>query len=128
MTTPTHAIILFAHGARSPVWAEPFERLRALVQARQPDARVALAFLELMTPSLADQVATFVAEGVTTISVVPIFLGQGGHIRRDLPVLIDSLRQTYPQLVLDVATAVGEDEQVLQAIANYCVHVSANKQ
>jgi sirohydrochlorin cobaltochelatase len=123
------AIILFAHGARSPVWAEPFERLRALVQARQPEAQVALAFLELMTPSLADQVAACVGQGVSTVTVVPIFLGQGGHIRRDLPLLIDSLRQTYPQLDLHVATAVGEDEQVLHAIANYCVDVaSVNKE
>ncbi len=120
------AIILFAHGARSPTWAEPFERLRLLVQDKQPDKKVALAFLELMTPSLADQVAVFVSEGVTTISVIPVFLGQGWHIRRDLPVLIDTLRQAYPQIILQVATAVGEDEQVLQAIASYCVMVASN--
>lgn len=118
------ATILFAHGARSPVWAEPFERLRALVQSRQPERQVALAFLELMTPTLADQVATFVAQGVTSIAIVPVFLGQGGHIRRDLPLLITSLRQAHPHVTLHVATAVGEDDGVLQAIADYCVAIS----
>jgi sirohydrochlorin cobaltochelatase len=119
------AIILFAHGARSAIWAQPFERLRDLVSAQQPESRVALAFLELMTPSLPDQVASFVAEGITTISVVPVFFGQGGHIRKDLPLLIDDLRAQYPGLDVRVAQAVGENEQVLQAIASYCVAVSA---
>jgi sirohydrochlorin cobaltochelatase len=119
------AIILFAHGARSSIWAQPFERLRDLVSAQQPESRVALAFLELMTPSLPDQVASFVAEGITTISIVPVFFGQGGHIRKDLPLLIDDLRAQYPGLDVRVAQAVGENEQVLQAIASYCVAVSA---
>lgn len=119
------AIILFAHGARSAIWAQPFERLRDLVSAQQPESRVALAFLELMTPSLPDQVASFVAEGITTISIVPVFFGQGGHIRKDLPLLIDDLRAQYPGLDVRVAQAVGENEQVLQAIASYCVAVSA---
>ena len=28
-----HGIVLFAHGARDPRWAEPFERLRSQVKA-----------------------------------------------------------------------------------------------
>jgi len=48
----TRSLILFAHGARAASWAAPFERLRALVQARAPEVPVSLAFLELMEPRL----------------------------------------------------------------------------
>jgi sirohydrochlorin cobaltochelatase len=32
----SQSLILFAHGARDPAWAAPFERLRALTQAAMP--------------------------------------------------------------------------------------------
>ena len=41
----TRSIILFAHGARDPEWARPFERLRASLVARSPSTPVALAYL-----------------------------------------------------------------------------------
>ena len=44
----SRAMILFAHGARDPAWATPFERLRQLIRDILPDATVSLAFLELI--------------------------------------------------------------------------------
>jgi hypothetical protein len=51
------ALVLFAHGARAASWAAPFERLRELTRRSLPDVAVSLAFLELMTPRLPDEVA-----------------------------------------------------------------------
>jgi sirohydrochlorin cobaltochelatase len=115
------ALVLFAHGARSASWAAPFERLRALVQARAPDADVSLAFLELMEPRLPDQVGALLARGIEDVTVVPVFLGQGGHVLRDLPAMLAALRTAHPQLRLRVAGAVGEDPAVLDAMATYCL-------
>jgi sirohydrochlorin cobaltochelatase len=120
------ALILFAHGARAASWAAPFERLRALVQARLPDTTVALAFLELMTPRLPELVAELAAGGVTALTVVPVFLGQGGHVLRDLPLMLGALQAQHPQLVIELAGAVGEDPAVLQALSDYCVAASAH--
>ncbi|HEY5800141.1 MAG TPA: CbiX/SirB N-terminal domain-containing protein [Burkholderiaceae bacterium] len=114
------ALILFAHGARDPRWAEPFLRLRDLVAAQRPDAAVSLAFLELMQPSLPDAVAAVAAAGAGSVTVVPVFLGQGGHVRRDLPALVETLRGAYPQVVFSTAEAVGENASVLAAMAAYC--------
>ncbi|OJY19349.1 CbiX/SirB N-terminal domain-containing protein [Pandoraea sp. 64-18] len=113
-------IVLFAHGSRDPRWAEPFERLRDKLSARRPDADVQLAFLELMTPNLGDAVATMTSQGTFDITLVPVFLGQGGHVRRDLPALADACRAAHPQLDLRVSAAIGEDDTVLDALADYC--------
>ena len=86
-----------------------------------PDCAVSLAFLELMTPSLADEVESLLARGIDDITVVPVFLGQGGHLLRDLPAIADKLRATHPHLRLTVAGAVGEDPGVQAAMAAYCV-------
>ena len=68
-----HALILFAHGARDPRWAEPFQRLQEITQAQLPHTTVALAFLEFMTPDLPTLVAQLVASGCNAVTVVPIF-------------------------------------------------------
>ncbi len=115
------AMILFAHGARDPRWAAPFERLQQLSQAQLPDIAVSLAFLELMSPRLPETVAQLVENGCEELTVVPVFLGQGGHVLRDLPDLMAQLTLDYPQLRIKVAQAVGENAQVLNAIAQYCV-------
>jgi sirohydrochlorin cobaltochelatase len=116
-----HALVLFAHGARDPRWAAPFERLRGLVQAQRPDTVVSLAFLELMEPRLPELVPQLIAKGCDRITVVPVFLGQGGHVLRDLPLMVDGLRDAHPGVALKVVEAVGEDAAVLNAIAQYCV-------
>ncbi|VXB63636.1 Cobalamin (Vitamin B12) biosynthesis CbiX protein [Burkholderia sp. 8Y] len=116
----THGIILFGHGARDPRWAEPFERLAAKLRALRGDP-VSLAFLELMTPDLPTAVATQVADGCDTITVVPVFFGQGGHVRRDLPEVVTQCRAAHPGVAIQCATAVGEDDAVLDAVAAYCV-------
>lgn len=117
----TRALILFAHGARAASWAAPFERLRELTAARMPGVNVSLAFLELMEPRLPGHVAALAAGGVTGITIVPVFLGQGGHLLRDLPLMVEELRASHPQLAIDVAGAVGEDPGVLNAMTDYCV-------
>ena len=114
------ALVLFAHGARAASWAEPFQRLRDLTAARRPDCAVSLAFLELMTPSLPDEVGAQVALGARDITIVPIFLGQGGHLLRDLPQLLDHLRVAHPDVTFRTVPAVGEDPGVLAAMAAYC--------
>lgn len=121
------ALVLFAHGARDPRWAAPFERLQKIVQAQQPDVAVALAFLELMTPSLPALVEQLVQDGCGEVTVVPVFLGQSGHVLRDVPPLVDGLRSKYPGLTLKLAGAVGEDADVLNAIAQYCIGALAQQ-
>jgi len=115
------ALVLFAHGARSASWAEPFERLRDMVAERAPDVDVSLAFLELMSPRLPEQVAALAAQGVDDVTVVPVFLGQGGHVLRDLPLILDEMRHAHPGLAIRAVGAVGEDPTVLRAMTDYCL-------
>lgn len=122
ITASKHGMILFGHGARDARWKEPFTRLAGkLAASRGNAAPVDLAFLELMTPGLPEAIDTQAAQGCTAITVVPVFFGQGGHIRRDLPALIAQCQAAHPDLRIDCATAVGEDDGVLDAIVQYCL-------
>ncbi len=113
------AIILFGHGARDSRWREPFDRLASLWRDQHADTPVELAFLEMMQPSLEEAVATLATRGSTEITVVPVFFGQGGHLRNDFPVLLDECRSKFPNIQLSATPAVGEDLAVLQAIIDF---------
>mgnify|MGYP001352930625 CR=1 FL=1 len=115
------ALILFAHGARDPEWANPLRRVRDAIRTREPAQRVELAFLEFMSPTLAECVDALVADGVYSIQIVPMFLAQGGHVKRDVPHMIAALKAAHPRLELRLAEPVGEAEAIVQAMAEYAL-------
>jgi len=113
------AIILFGHGARDQRWREPFDRLAELWREQHPHTPVELAFLEMMEPSLEQAVSTLRAKGALEVTVVPVFFGQGGHLRNDFPVLLEKCQSQVPEMQLRATCAVGEDMAVLQAIVDF---------
>jgi sirohydrochlorin cobaltochelatase len=114
---PLSGLILFAHGARDPRWATPFEAVASRVQQARPLSPVRLAFLEFMRPGLVEAGQQLVALGCRHVAVLPMFLGAGGHVRKDLPLLMDELRTTHPQVVFNLHAAVGEIDSVVDAMA-----------
>jgi sirohydrochlorin cobaltochelatase len=110
-------LILFAHGARDPAWALPFEAVAAQVRQARPGAPVHLAFLEFLSPNLQQAMQALVDTGCIHIEVLPMFLGAGGHVRRDLPTLIEGLRQAHPARRITLHPAVGEIDAVIAAMA-----------
>lgn len=111
------ALILFGHGARDPEWAQPLERVRALTRAARPDLHVELAFLEFMAPGLAQRVGELHAAGIREITVLPMFIAQGGHLKREVPELLAALRREHPAATLRLAPPIGETAGVIAAMA-----------
>jgi len=115
-------LLLFAHGARDPAWARPFEAVAERLRAARPDTPLALSFLEFMAPSLGDAAEQLVQRGCTRVHVLPLFLGTGGHVRRDIPPLLDSLRERHgARVTWELHPPLGEHEAVLQAMCDACL-------
>jgi sirohydrochlorin cobaltochelatase len=113
------AIILFAHGARDPEWAAPFNIIQRQLQAARPDTQVQLAFQDFMTPTLEAAVAEAAARGATRMVLVPLFMAQGGHLKQDLPLLVGKIREQHPQIELQVMPAIGDAPEILEAITHW---------
>lgn len=119
-TSPAQpAVILFGHGARDPEWAGPMRRIRERMLAQSGAPRVELAFLEFMQPALPEAIAALAASGVRRIAIVPVFLAQNGHLKRDLPVLLEAARAAHPACDITLAVAAGEADGVIAAMAEY---------
>ncbi len=118
-------MLLFAHGARDPAWARPFEAVALRVRTARPDLPVALGYLEFMTPDLAGAAASLVAQGCRHVAILPLFLGTGGHVRRDLPAGVQALQTAHPEVTWALHGAVGEMPDVLVALADAALSVAA---
>lgn len=115
-------LLLFAHGARDPAWARPFEAVASRLRQTRPQTPLELAFLEFMAPNISDAADDLVRQGCTRVHVMPLFLGTGGHVRRDIPPLLDSLRARHGAGVDWVLhPPLGEHEAVLQAMCDACL-------
>ena len=115
------AVVLLAHGARDPRWAEPFHRVVAAVRAAAPELPVELAFLESMVPDLPTAIRAIADAGATRICIVPLFFGQGGHLRIDVPAIVADIAASLPGVSLALARAAGDDEGVVTALAAFCL-------
>ncbi|MFE9493471.1 sirohydrochlorin chelatase [Streptomyces collinus] len=76
------ALVLVAHGSRDPRALDTVGALADLVRALRPSLLVRLGHIELNEPLLPDTLATL---GGTPAVLVPLLLGRGYHVKRDIP-------------------------------------------
>ncbi len=78
---------------------------------------LALAYLEFMRPGIEDAAHRLAAQGCERIHIVPMFLGAGGHVRKDIPPLIAALQSRYGSAIEWILhPALGDQEAVMQAM------------
>jgi sirohydrochlorin cobaltochelatase len=114
------AIILCAHGARDPAWAEPLRRMLDAILAGRPGVRAELGFLELMRPTFDEAVDRLADAG--KIVVVPAFIAAGSHLKRDLPQLAANAMDRHPGLEIEIAAPIGDSPEVVAAIAAFALN------
>jgi len=117
-------LLLFAHGARDARWALPFEDIARRVRAADPSVAVTLSYLEFMSPGLVEAGASLAAQGCQRVEVLPLFLGAGGHVRKDVPNLMAKLQEAHPEVHWTLRPTIGEDESVIEAMARCALRPS----
>lgn len=117
----TQGILLFGHGARNAEYIQPFLRIKGAMQARDPLARIEIGFLELQQPTFEEAVDALVRQDVDDIRIVPIFFAPGKHVLKDLPERTAAVLDRYPDLMVEVADAVGMVPSVVEAMAQYAL-------
>jgi sirohydrochlorin cobaltochelatase len=123
MSEPTLRIrlLLLAHGSRQTEWAQPFQAVLTALRTARPDLDIELAYLEFMQPSLPQALEDAGASGCARVHLVPLFLGAGGHLRRDIPLAVREAQARHPGLDVRIAAAVGDSPDIVAALAAYAL-------
>ncbi|GGJ05392.1 hypothetical protein GCM10010885_13100 [Alicyclobacillus cellulosilyticus] len=72
--------------------------------------RFVSGFLELAEPGILDAIAEVYRRGARRVLLVPLFLFAAGHLKHDLPALVQDARARWPDLAVATLDAVGWDE------------------
>ncbi len=111
------AWIFVAHGSRESEAQAAFGDMIAQVAATQPQVRVVPAFFSLGEPDLVTQVARLVEDGVRRIAIVPVFLLDGVHVRRDIPSQVETLRHRWPEVEFHLEPSLQDDAGLVRLLA-----------
>jgi sirohydrochlorin cobaltochelatase len=104
------AILLCGHGSREPAAIDEFMQVFHDLRLRCPERRCAPGFLDLAQPDFVSALRGLHTAGARRVVVAPLLLTAGGHLRRDIPRLV----QGVPDGVLQ-AGALGIHEGLLRA-------------
>jgi sirohydrochlorin ferrochelatase len=120
--TSTHVTLLVAHGSRNPLAASAHEQLCDAVAAScevssGTEVVVRPAYLELTSPSIPEAIDAAVAEGATSVRVLPHFLGPGNHVSVDIPAIVDAGRSRHPGVSIELAEHLGADPALVELLA-----------
>lgn len=110
------AVLLVAHGSRSAAWRQTCVDLLNDVREQMPSAPVALAFLGAAQPDIPTAIAELVSQGLTAVTVMPLFLAPGGHVMEDIPAAIDTAAARHPGVTFRTLAPLAQLPAVRRAI------------
>jgi len=109
------ALILMAHGSRNATSNREVEDMTAQV-ARSLPVVVTHAFLDVLPPALPETIDHLVTQGITDISVLPLFLNSGNHVQKDIPLMIQEARKKYENVSIQLLKHIGSHPGYLELV------------
>jgi sirohydrochlorin cobaltochelatase len=106
-------LVLMAHGSRDPRWCAPFEQFVSTLKADLGAHKVCLAYMEFVTPTLADIAEAAIRDGVQHLQILLLFMAGGAHVDCDIPAQVAAITARFPALVLTVLPPIGEHPHVV---------------
>jgi precorrin-8X/cobalt-precorrin-8 methylmutase len=101
------AVLFAGHGSRALDAAEAMVAAVDRVQQQGKFPVVEIGYLEMTQPDIPAALQKCVEQGATRILVVPYFLHQGMHIRRDIPLLLREEAVRYPGVSVSMGRPIG---------------------
>ncbi|WP_027718529.1 sirohydrochlorin chelatase [Desulfovirgula thermocuniculi] len=109
-------VILLCHGSRLPETRRTLERLQEMIGEGKGFAAVKGAFLQFGQPDLPAALAQMSQLGLEQVVVVPLFLVDGVHVKKDIPEILNRERARYPQMEIIMAGHIGAHRKLAEII------------
>ncbi len=109
---PDRRLVVLAHGSRDPRWRLPFSELITDLQARLGADGVRIAYMEFVSPTLAEVAQEAARDNIHELLVLPFFLAAGAHLATDVPAQVADAVRRFPRLRIRLAPPVGEHPRV----------------
>ena len=117
MTTPSNktGIMVCGHGSRDIDATTEFQSVSEGIKERLPQYDVDSGFLEFATPIIRERLEALRDRGNTRIIAVPGMLLAAGHVKNDLPSVINTFAALNPDMEVTYARDLGLDMRLVRA-------------
>ncbi len=95
------------HGSRAAEYPAEIENWKQQLKPDLPDCHIYSAFLEILKPSLPESITQCVSVGIDHITIIPLFVTPGTHIREHIPALLAQSKQEHPEVKIELLPYLG---------------------
>ncbi len=110
-------VMVCGHGSRDDEAIAEFAAVAAGIARRLPQYPVASGFLEFARPIIRDGLDELRGRGVERILAVPGMLFAAGHVKNDIPSVLNEYMARHPQVRIDYGRDLDIDARLLRAAA-----------
>lgn len=111
------AVIIISHGSPREEANRSFTSFVSKVGERFGDAPVFPAFFSLSNPTIGDQVEKAEELGAERVVLLPYFLHNGQHVRKDIPEQVEQCRSRHPDLDIELLSPLQGEPGLVDAVA-----------
>ena len=108
-------VMVCGHGSRDEEAITEFESVAAGIRERLPDYDVESGFLEFATPVIREGLEKLRARGNELCLAIPGMLFAAGHVKNDVPSVLNTFEVEHPEMKIRYARELGIDGKLLQA-------------
>jgi len=110
-------LIMIAHGSKKNVSNDEFRYLVEEIKTKDKDFEsVDAAFLEFAQPTIFMIVETQIQRNINKIYLYPYFLNPGKHVSVDLPTILTTLQNQYPEITFILLNYFGKSNSISDII------------
>jgi sirohydrochlorin cobaltochelatase len=110
-------VMVCGHGSRDDEAIGEFAAVAAGIAGRLPQYPVASGFLEFARPIIRDGLDELRGKGVERILAVPGMLFAAGHVKNDIPSVLNDYMARHPQIRIEYGRDLDIDARLLRAAA-----------
>ncbi|HUC61927.1 MAG TPA: sirohydrochlorin chelatase [Alphaproteobacteria bacterium] len=111
-------IMLCGHGSRDGEAIAEFEAFARALRARLADHEVEWGFLEFARPIIREGLDALVARGCDEILALPCMLFAAGHVKNDVPSVLNRYQAEHPEVSIRLGRDFGLDAKMMRAAAD----------
>lgn len=108
-------IIICGHGSRAKIAEEEFSLLAKGLRTRFPTLKIEYGFLEYSSPNIHMALDRLREQGVKHIFAVPGMLFAATHAKNDIPSVLTTYKESYPELTIEYGKELGLHDEMISA-------------
>ncbi len=108
-------VMVCGHGSRDEGAVREFEAVANGIRDRLPQYDVASGFLEFATPVIREGLDSLRRRGNELVLAVPGMLFAAGHVKNDVPSVLNTYERQHPEMEIRFARDLGLDDKLLRA-------------